>query len=99
SSAGISLKTFIASIIQTVVSGPTRSPTFTNTGDSGFGEVKKVPIIGLLITSKWASDGGAGVALATGAGAAAGAAARGSTCETTVSLRLRKRTRTAPSRR
>ena len=36
-SAGISLKTFIASTMQTVVSGPTWSPTLTYGGESGSG--------------------------------------------------------------
>ena len=33
--AGISLKTFMASAMQTVFSGPIRSPTFANGGESG----------------------------------------------------------------
>jgi hypothetical protein len=33
--AGISLKTFMASTIHTVFSGPIRSPTFANGADSG----------------------------------------------------------------
>ena len=35
---GNSLKTFIASTMQTTVSGPTWSPTFTNGGESGLDE-------------------------------------------------------------
>jgi hypothetical protein len=48
--AGISLKTFIASMMQTVFSGPIGSPTLINAGEPAPAACYKVPTMGLLMT-------------------------------------------------
>ena len=68
-SALISFITFIASIMQTTVSGVTFWPTVTKAGDSGEAAVYKVPTIGEMISLPTMTG------FASGAGAAGVAAA------------------------
>src|SRR4051794_41841164 len=73
----MSVKTFMASMTQTVESGRTDEPTVTKGGASGALEAKKVPTMGLSITTPAGAAGGGGAASGRGPGAGGGGGGAG----------------------
>src|SRR4051794_41839763 len=68
----MSVKTFMASMTQTVESGRTDDPTVTKGGASGALEAKKVPTMGLSMTTPVGVAWGAGAASGRGPGVGGG---------------------------